>query len=190
MILWPFKLGKFTFIFTTLGIVVSWLLGWFNIFPFTIPQWVYIQYLSLYNNWLGWWNNTGQIKNLTSVSLPKSEVLSSDSTDVNLKNDSTQSKDDSKIFNRTNLIILLGVATLIGIGVWYYYYSDFGGSSSGSSSSSSSSSTPNRPPITIINNQTPDTVPVPTPDPATIVNPTHIKTKRELAHYFYDNAVE
>jgi len=188
LILWPFKLGIFTFIFSTLGIDVSWLFGWFNIFPFTIPQWVYIQYLSLYNNWLGWWNNTGQIKNLTSLSLPNSEVSNLENNILPIDNDNTPSNKDSKIFNRTNLYILLGVVTLVGLGVLYYYYSDFGGSSSGSSSSSSTSSsaTPSRPPIAINNNKTPDPVAIPVPVP----DPVPVRTNKELAKYFYENAVE
>lgn len=70
ILLWPFKLGIFSFFYSMFGIDVTWLLGWFDIFYRNIPQWVYIQYISLYNNWLGWWHNTVDIKNLKSVSIP------------------------------------------------------------------------------------------------------------------------
>jgi len=187
LLLWPFKLGIFTFIFSTLGIDLSWIFGWLNVFPFTIPQWVYIQYLTLYNNWLSWWYNTGQIKILTSLSLPKTEVPNSEINDMPVDNGVNQSNNDSKVFNRTNLYILLGVVTLIGIGVLVYYYSDFGGSSSGSSSSSSGSDTPSIPAITITESPATNTLPSPVrSDPL----PTTVKTGKELAKYFYDNAVE
>lgn len=67
LILWPFKLGVYSFIFSLVGVDFSWLLSWFNIFSFNIPQWVYIQYLTLFNNWLGWWKGTVY----TNISLPK-----------------------------------------------------------------------------------------------------------------------
>lgn len=81
LLLWPFKLGIFSFIFSTFGIDISWILGWFNIFPFTIPQWVYMQYLSLYNNWLGWWKGTVN----TNISLPKNprkELVNYETSDL------------------------------------------------------------------------------------------------------------
>lgn len=70
MLLWPFKLGIFSFIFATLGIDLSWFLSWFDIFKFNIPQWVYIQYLTLYGNWLNWWHSTANIKNIRKEAIP------------------------------------------------------------------------------------------------------------------------
>ena len=123
-LLWPFKLGIFSFIFSTLGIDTSWFLGLFNIFPLNIPQWVYIQYLNLYNNWLSWWHNTGQIKNLSKVSVNKIPSVNKSLEAFDLNEDTLTDNSESKIFNRTNLYILLGVLTLLGIGIWYYYYNN------------------------------------------------------------------
>jgi len=67
LILWPFKLGIFSFIYSILGIDLTWFLSLFNIFTINIPQWVYFQYLVLYNNWLNWWYNTVNIKSIKSV---------------------------------------------------------------------------------------------------------------------------
>ena len=71
--MWPFKLGLYAFIYAISGIDISWILSWFDIFPFfkfNIPQWVYIQYLSLYSNWIDWWKGTVKIKNLNVESIP------------------------------------------------------------------------------------------------------------------------
>lgn len=70
LILWPFKLGVYSFIYAISGLDVSWFLSWFDIFPLNVPQWVYVQYLSLYSNWIEWWKGTVQIKNLRTDSLP------------------------------------------------------------------------------------------------------------------------
>ena len=72
LFLWPFKLGIYSFIYSISGIDMSWFLGLFNIFSFNIPQWVYFQYFTLYNNWLSWWNNTVNVK---SVSLPSNKNI-------------------------------------------------------------------------------------------------------------------
>lgn len=69
-LLWPFKLGIFSFIFSIFGVDPSWFLGFFNIFSVNIPQWVYIQYITLYGNLINWWKNTAGIKNLKTESLP------------------------------------------------------------------------------------------------------------------------
>lgn len=68
-ILWPFKLGIFTFLFSVLGFDVTWFLSLFNIFYVNIPQWIYIQYILLYSNWLNWWYNVVDIKSLSSTSI-------------------------------------------------------------------------------------------------------------------------
>lgn len=58
LFLWPFKLGIFSFIFSLTGLDMSWFLSWFDYFPLNIPQWVYVQYLTLYSSWLDWWKGT------------------------------------------------------------------------------------------------------------------------------------
>lgn len=122
LILWPFKLGVFSFIFSTLGIDVTWLLSLFNLFPLNIPQWVYIQYLTLYANWLNWWKKTVYIKNLT-VDKPIPKDFKFDKSELTEVKDS----DTNKILNKRNLYILLGVLTIAGIGFWYYFYYTGGG---------------------------------------------------------------
>lgn len=69
IILWPFKLGNFSFVYSVLGFDVTWFLNIWSYFTVNIPNWVYIQYLTLFNNWLDWWYNTVKIKSLTSVPL-------------------------------------------------------------------------------------------------------------------------
>ena len=39
-------------------------------YSINIPQWVYFQYLLLYNNWINWWSNIVDIKSLTITSIP------------------------------------------------------------------------------------------------------------------------
>lgn len=132
LILWPFKLGIFTFIFSTFGIDLSWFLGWFNIFPLNIPQWVYIQYLTLYGNWLNWWHSTADIKNISKETIPS--AYSNKFSDLNkyLETESVEdTSSENKIFNRRNLFILLGVLALVGVGVWYFYYNNGTGSAGG-----------------------------------------------------------
>lgn len=67
IILLPFKLGIFSFLYSILGFDVMWFLSLFNFFPINIPYWVYFQYLLLYNNWLNWWYNAVNIKSIKSV---------------------------------------------------------------------------------------------------------------------------
>lgn len=121
IILWPFKLGIFSFFYSIFGVDVSWFLSWFDYFTFNIPHWVYIQYLTLYNNWLGWWNNNVNIKNLNTISLPerldKNNLKLDKSTDSNL-----DESVESNWINKKNIIIGLTVIALIGVGVWYYFY--------------------------------------------------------------------
>jgi len=63
--LWPFKLGIFSFLFSIAGFDMTWFLNLFNLFTINIPSWVYVQYLSLYHNWLNWWYSTVNIKSLS-----------------------------------------------------------------------------------------------------------------------------
>ena len=60
----PFKLGLFSFLFSVLGIDVSWFLNFFNFFKFNVPHWVYFQYINLYTNWLNWFYKVGEIKSI------------------------------------------------------------------------------------------------------------------------------
>jgi len=73
VILWPFKLGVFSFIYSIIGFDMTWFLNIFNLFSINIPSWVYIQYLTLYSNWIDWWYNTVNIKSLNSFSTNNSE---------------------------------------------------------------------------------------------------------------------
>lgn len=75
ILLWPFKLGIWSFFYSLFGIDLSWVLNIFYIFPFNIPQWVYIQYLTLYNNWIDWWHRTVNIKKLNNVPILKSSSI-------------------------------------------------------------------------------------------------------------------
>jgi hypothetical protein len=161
LLLWPFKLGIFTFIFSTIGIDVSWLLGWFNFFPFTIPQLIYVQYLSLFNNWLGWWKGTVN----TNISLPKNprkELVNYETSDL------TETNNSDKIFNRKNIIILISVLALVGVGVWYFYYNS-GSGGAGGTQAGTNQIIPGNPPAPNVNNvPQPTTVPQTTPVPQAI----------------------
>ena len=123
LILWPFKLGIYAFFSSILGIDLSWFISWFNFFPINIPNWVYIQYLTLYSNWLNWWNSTANVKSLNNNSLP--------SIDSTFQENPEPAENKNKIINKKNLLILAGILTLIGIGVWYYYYSGNGAGNGG-----------------------------------------------------------
>ena len=151
-LLWPFKLGIFSFVFSIIGIDASWFLGWFNIFPLNIPQWVYFQYLILYNNWLNWWKNVGQIKNLSNVSVNKIPSVNKSLRNFDLDENTLTENSDNKIFNRKNLYILLGVLTLIGVGIWYYYYyyNGTGGAQAGGTQTGGNILPPNPPAGNII----------------------------------------
>lgn len=75
IILLPFKLGMFSFVYSIFGFDVSWFLNLFNYFSLNILYWVYIQYLSLYNNWLVWWNKIADIKSINTVSLAEKNKI-------------------------------------------------------------------------------------------------------------------
>jgi len=107
LILWPFKLGIFTFLYTISGLDMNWLLSWFDVFSLNIPKWVFIQYLSLYNNWINWWNNTGNIKSL-SINKTNYETPHLD-------------EDNDRKFNKIKLFLIVTTIVLVGAGIWYYY---------------------------------------------------------------------
>lgn len=156
-ILWPFKLGIYSFLYAISGLDVSWFLGWFDIFKINIPQWVYIQYLSLYTNWIDWWKGTVQIKNLHTESMvnhPSIPKTNTESVEI--------ISSDNKIINKKKFIILAGIVTLIGIGIWYFSYPGTG-SGNGGTVNGNSIIVPDPPApntndvphtITIIDNQT------------------------------------
>lgn len=146
VLLWPFKLGVFSFFFSIFGLDLSWFLGFFDLFYVNIPQLIYFQYLILYSNWMNWWSEMVDIKSLRANTLFKKsskEILTSDEQD--------QIEPENKI-NKKRLLITLTVVALIGIGIWYYFYSDFNG---GASSSSPDNYGDNHQ-IEIKDNQTPD----------------------------------
>lgn len=113
-ILWPFKLGIYSFFYAIFGFDVSGFLTWFDYFPLNIPQWVYVQYITLYSNWLNWWKGTVEIKNLNTDSIPSINK-------TNSVTDLTEG-DSNNWINKKNIIIGLTVIALIGVGVWYYFY--------------------------------------------------------------------
>jgi len=151
ILLWPFKLGIFSFIFSIFGVDPSWFLGWFNIFSLNIPQWVYIQYLTLYSNWINWWKNTAEIKNLKTESLPHIPK-----NNMDLIEGSGQPTGENKILNKKNILIGLTVVTLIGIGIWdFFYYSGNGAGNGGTVNPNLPLNPPQgNQPIVITDNQT------------------------------------
>ena len=147
LILWPFKLGIYTFLFSISGIDLSWFLSWFDSFPLNIPQWVYLQYLSLYNNWLSWWNNTVNVKSLNNIPMPSIPKVNSDL----VESDNT----DSKIFNKKKYYYRCYCNRLNRFRYLIFFYSGNGGTGEGGDVN------PNLPPnpphnINIIDNQTPN----------------------------------
>ena len=121
--LMPFKLGMFTTLYSILGFDVSWVLNIFNFFPFNIPNWVYVQYITLYNNWLNWWYNTVNIKSITSVPLIEEK-----------KNITKHKKELVEIEKPENykLWYVAGVVTVvIGVGFALWYFGVFNSSDPG-----------------------------------------------------------
>jgi len=112
LILWPFKVGIYSFFYAISGIDLSWLLSWFDYFPINIPQWVYIQYLNLYCNWLNWWKDTVEIKNLKPDSIPKTNNNYTGLTDTPA---------DHSWISKKNIIIGATVIAMIGVGVLYFF---------------------------------------------------------------------
>lgn len=112
----PFKLGIFYFLYSLIGLDVTWFLNIFNFFPVNIPFWIYIQYLTLYNNWLKWWYNIVDIKSITTVPLVETKKLKKD---LNIINDSIEVENSKK----NKIWYVLGITTLIlgvGFALWYF----------------------------------------------------------------------
>ena len=178
LILWPFKLGIYSFIFSLSGIDMSWFLSWFNYFPgltVNIPQWVYIQYLTLYSNWLNWWKGTVEIKNIKTESLPQIPKFNYDTDGL-----TTTEGDSNKWINKKNIIIGLSVIALIGIGIWYFYYSGPGaGNPNAGAGNPGGGGAGNVNPVFVPNPPAPNPSPIPhqisvidnqTPDPVTVAS--------------------
>lgn len=168
IILWPFKLGIYAFIYAISGFDVSWIFSWFDVFKINIPQWVYIQYLNLYSSWLDWWKGTVQIKNIKPESLP---AVPKTKDNLELVENTPP---DNKWINRKNLLILAGAVILISIGLWYYYYSGNSGTAGGQTNpiihpnppAPNSNDVPHT--ITITDNQTIASIPA---EPGTTYDP-------------------
>ena len=119
-ILWPFKIGIYAFIYAISGFDVSWVLSFFDIFKFNVPQWVYVQYLNLYSNWLNWWKDTAKINNIKPESIPKAKIKP-ESVEVIKK----------PFLTNTEIVITLSVAAILICGFIVWYYWDVPGSGGG-----------------------------------------------------------
>lgn len=163
VLLWPFKLGVFSFIYSIIGIDMSWFLKFFDFFTINIPKWVFFQYLNLYSNWLNWWNNTAKIKNLNTDSLPTIKNFSN----ITENNELVES---SEGYNKKKWIII-GVITfaVIGLGYWYYYYSgNVGGGAAGGGGGN-----PGNPAMFIPNPPAPSVPSVPSNTTSSAIDATH-----------------
>jgi len=109
VLLWPFKLGLFSFLFSIFGFDMTWYLSLFNIFTINIPQWIYFQYLLLYGNWLNWWHNIVNIKSLNVISLPLKNKEVIKPTELEFEESSKENK--SIIENKKRFFIFLGIST-------------------------------------------------------------------------------
>lgn len=116
ILLWPFKLGILSFIYSIIGFDMSWFLNLFNIFSFNIPNWVYVQYLTLYNNWLAWWYNTVNIKSITSVPIKEIKKIKNN-LDIKPDHIETVKSDHSRIWYVVGGIIIVGG---IFFALWYF----------------------------------------------------------------------
>lgn len=147
IILLPFKLGIFSFIYSIFGFDVTWFLNLFNVFTFNIPYWVYFQYLTMYNNWLNWWYKTVDIKSINSIPINEVKKVNNKIKEVT----ETENPGNNKIkyivggiliigsiCSNKNLWYIAGIATvLIGIGFALWYFDVINSTDSGSDSSSS-----------------------------------------------------
>ena len=131
ILLLPFKLGIFSFLYSIIGFDVTWFLKLFNLFPLNIPYWIYFQYLTLYNNWLNWWNNIVNVKSITSV--PVKEIknkLNINKNTIETENPDNLSKNNKKIW------YVVGIVTLIvGVGFILWYFDVFNSDGSAGSGS-------------------------------------------------------
>lgn len=132
--LWPFKLGIFSFVYSVLGIDVTWFLKFWDFFSINIPHWVYVQYLTLYNNWLNWWYNTVKIKSLTSVPLIEAKKKLSENKPKIIPEIQPEN-------NNSKVWYVVGFITLVaGLGLTLWYFGVFNSSNPGPSAGSNSSS--------------------------------------------------
>jgi len=123
-LLLPFKLGIFSFLFSILGFYITGFLKLFNIFYLNIPQWVYLQYLLLYSNWMNWWYNIVNIKSLDTSSL----LTKKNKENLEVVEVKHEEPDNRLIVDKKRFLIALGAVTLVVIGMWYIFYSDVSGS--------------------------------------------------------------
>jgi len=136
ILLLPFKLGIFSFLFSIFGFDVTWFLNLFNIFNLNIPYWVYFQYLTLHNNWLNWWNKTVNVKGITSVPIKEIKQIKQNVTE-----------DLMEVEKKNNKVLyVVGIITVvISIGFVIWYFDIFNYNNPGPGSSSNSTNSPNSP---------------------------------------------
>jgi len=89
IIIFPFKLGVYSFIAFLFGIKVDYLLSFFDYFNFNIPAWTYNKLLDLHLNWLNWLKNIFQINSISTEDISTNSAYSSNkNTNISLPLDS------------------------------------------------------------------------------------------------------
>ena len=75
IIIWPFKLGVYSFIASLFGIRPDYFLSFFEIFKFNLPSWTYQKLVELHISWMTWLKNILQIKSInTEIYNPDSKI--------------------------------------------------------------------------------------------------------------------
>jgi len=123
LVLWPFKLGIFSFLYSLIGLDVSWFLNLFNIFSLNIPFWVYFQYLTLYNSWLTWWHNTVNIKNIYTIPVKdyKNNLTKNKLNKESIKIEKNITELDNPKSNKVWYIAgVVTVVVSVGFILWYF----------------------------------------------------------------------
>lgn len=75
IIIFPFKIGVYSFIAFLFGIKLDWLLAIFDIFKFNLPSWTFNKLLELHLSWMLWFKNNFQISSINTEFDPKGATL-------------------------------------------------------------------------------------------------------------------
>lgn len=151
LILLPFKLGLISFTYSICGFDVSWFLSIFNFFTINIPYWVYVQYLTLYNNWLQWWNSSVNIKSIKKI--PIKEIKKNVTEDL-----IEVEKPNNKFWYAVGVVTII---VTVGFIMWYFDVFNSSGPGPGTRPSPDTGNNLTNTPsntvelITITDNQTP-----------------------------------
>jgi len=116
LIILPFKLGVYGFIFYLFGIKLDWLLSFFDVFKFNLPGWTYSKLIELHISWLNWIKTTLQVNSITTENEEVSNLPKFKRSQTNLETES-----DTFLFLTKKEWLIVTISIVFILGAYFGY---------------------------------------------------------------------